>query len=85
MAKKQTIMTPDEAAGEVDPVDLDSARAHLARAVKESKGRAFTYAADLFPDGTASILIAELRKAKWTVTLVPDSRDGDYYDIKPRR
>lgn len=81
---KTRILSPAESAQIVDQDDLEAARTRLARAVKGAKGKAFTYAADLFPEGTADTLVAELRAAGWTVKYVNDSRDGDYYDIKPR-
>jgi hypothetical protein len=83
---KSRILSPSESAAQgADADDLEAARTRLAGAVKRAKGQAFTYQASLFPHGTADTLVGELRTAGWTVRLVPDSRDGDYYDIKPRR
>ncbi len=82
---KTRILSPTESRSQgADKDELESARRRLAKAVQGAKGKALTYAADLFPEDTADTLVGELRSAGWTVKLVADSRDGDYYDIKPR-
>lgn len=82
---KSKLPSPSEAASDVDEDILESGRSRLRSALKRSGGKAFTYAASLFPHGTADTLLAELHEAGWNHKLVPDSRDGDYYDITPKR
>lgn len=81
MARK--LPSPREVAG-VDADLLVAGRLRLRAALKRSRGKPFTYAADLFPSGTAKTLLRELSEAGWRHRFVADSRDGDYYEISPK-
>ncbi len=83
--KRSELPSPAEAReSSVDEDILAGGRARLRQAMRRSQGKGFTYAASLFPEGTADTLIGEIRNAGWTCKLVSDSKDGDYYKISPK-